>query len=120
MNESPNISPDAGWENVVSSISKDALGAVNVVDSNGKLVGIITDGDLRRTIERMDSNQMGSLNASDMMTKEPITITKEMLAFDALSVMEERSSQISVLPVVDEDGIAIGLLRLHDIVRSGI
>lgn len=120
MNESPDISPDSGWVEVVSSISKFALGAVNVVDGNGLLIGIITDGDLRRTIGRMDQTQMSSLKASDMMTKEPIKVKSDMLAFDALAVMEERSSQISVLPVVDDAGKAIGLLRLHDIVRSGL
>lgn len=120
MNESPNISPDAGWMEVISSISKFALGAVNVVDGNGLLIGIITDGDLRRTMERTDPVQMSALKASEMMTKEPVKVTNEMLAFDALAVMEERTSQISVLPVVDHSGKAIGLLRLHDIVRSGI
>lgn len=120
MHPSPNISPTAGWLEVVKAISSHALGAVNVVDEHSVLLGIITDGDLRRTIERTPSEMLGSLTASDMMTRSPITAAAEMLAFDALKIMEERTSQISVLPVIDGDGKAIGLLRLHDIVRSGL
>jgi arabinose-5-phosphate isomerase len=55
-----------------------------------------------------------------MMTKNPTVSAPEMLAFDALKLMENRPRQISVLPVVDEKGICVGLLRLHDIVRSGL
>jgi len=120
MHDSPNISLDATWLDVVKAISKSSLGAVNVVDQNSKLLGIVTDGDLRRTIERTSPDALSALNAESMMTASPITATPEMLAFDALKLMEERSSQISVLPVVDGDGKCVGLLRLHDIVRSGL
>lgn len=120
MHESPNVSPDASWLDVVRAISKSSLGAVNVVDQNLKLLGIVTDGDLRRTIERTSPDELSSLTAKSMMTALPITASPDMLAFDALKLMEERPSQISVLPVVDDEGKCIGLLRLHDIVRSGL
>ena len=120
MHESPNVSPDASWLDVVRAISKSSLGAVNVVDQNSKLLGIVTDGDLRRTIERTSPDELSSLTAKSMMTALPITASPDMLAFDALKLMEERPSQISVLPVVDDEGKCIGLLRLHDIVRSGL
>lgn len=120
MHESPNIAPEANWLEVVKAISKFALGAVNVVDSSGKLIGIVTDGDLRRTIEKTSPENLVNLNAAQMMTHRPTTANPEMLAFDALNIMENRPSQISVLPVVDESGAAVGLLRLHDIVRSGL
>jgi arabinose-5-phosphate isomerase len=120
MHDSPNVPEDAGWLEVVKAISKHSLGAVNVIDNSGKLVGIVTDGDLRRTIEKTDPSSFGSLNASAMMTRSPITATTAMLAFDALQLMENRPSQISVLPVVDEAGGCVGLLRLHDVVRSGL
>ena len=120
MHESPNVSTDASWLDVVKAISKSALGAVNVVDQHSKLLGIVTDGDLRRTIERTSPDALSALNAESMMTRSPITAAPDMLAFDALKLMEERPSQISVLPVVDGDRTCIGLLRLHDIVRSGL
>jgi len=120
MHESPNIAPEANWLEVVKAISKFALGAVNVVDSSGKLIGIVTDGDLRRTIEKTSPENLANLNAAQMMTNNPTTANPEMLAFDALNIMENRPSQISVLPIVDESGAAVGLLRLHDIVRSGL
>lgn len=120
MHESPNISPDASWLDVVKAISKSALGAVNVIDDESKLLGVVTDGDLRRTIERTSPDGLASLAAESMMTASPVTATPDMLAFDALKLMEDRPSQISVLPVVDADGKCLGLLRLHDIVRSGL
>lgn len=120
MHPSPNISPSAGWLEVVKAISSHALGAVNVIEENGKLLGIVTDGDLRRTIERTSPDNFSSLTAETMMTHRPIAGTPEMLAFEALKMMEDRPSQISVLPIVDHAGICVGLLRLHDVVRSGL
>jgi len=120
MQESPNIRPDAGWLDVVHAISKHALGAINIIDGSGVLIGIITDGDLRRTIERTEPANFSHLTAADMMTHSPITTAPDSLAYDALQVMENRPSQIAVLPVVNEKGQAVGLLRLHDIVRSGL
>lgn len=120
MHTSPSVSPDAGWLAVVKAISDAALGAVNVVDGDSNLVGIVTDGDLRRTIERTRPERFGTLKAEQMMTRSPITASAEMLAFDALKLMEDRPSQISVLPVVDAEGGCVGLLRLHDIVRAGL
>lgn len=120
MHESPNVSATSGWLDVVKSISKNSLGAVNVVDEGGRLIGIVTDGDLRRTIERAAETGLDGLTAEQMMTRGPVTASAEMLAYDALQLMENRPSQISVLPVVDEAGRSVGLLRLHDIVRSGL
>jgi len=120
MRESPSLSPNADWLSVVRGLSRYALGAVNIVDGNGLLVGIITEGDLRRTIEKTDPSSLSDVRASDMLTAKPVTANSPMLAYDALQLMEDRPAQISVLPVVDDDGRAIGLLRLHDIVRSGL
>lgn len=120
MHPSPNVAPDAGWLDVVHGISHSALGAVNVVDSDSRLIGIVTDGDLRRTIEKTTPESLGDVTAAVMMTASPITISPATLAYDALRLMEERPSQIAVLPVVDGGGKAVGLLRLHDIVRSGL
>lgn len=120
MHDSPVVDLDTHWLEVVRSISKHALGAVSVVGADGKLAGIITDGDLRRTIERAANAGLDGLTAEQMMTAGPITTTITTLAYDALQQMENRPSQISVLPVVDDDGCCVGLVRLHDIVRSGL
>lgn len=120
MHESPNLGPEASWLDVVSALSHFALGAVNVISTDGTLTGIITDGDLRRTIQKIDPADLSKLSAGDMMTSSPITTRPETLAYEALQQMENRPSQIAVLPVVNEDGKAAGLLRLHDIVKSGL
>jgi len=120
MHEGPNVSPNANWLNVVKELSRYALGALNVVDDNEFLLGIITEGDLRRAIEKTDPTNFGSLSAQDMMTRGSVTTGPDTLAYEALQIMENRPSQISVLPVIDENGKSVGLLRLHDIVRAGL
>jgi arabinose-5-phosphate isomerase len=120
--QNPTIADNASWMDVVSTITQYGLGAVNVLDGSGRLAGIITDGDLRRSLQKMGAHDFGfaNLKCDDLMTRNPIVATPEMLAFDALRLMEDRPSQINVLPVVDEDRRCIGLIRLHDIVRSGL
>ena len=119
MHPSPEVSPADGWLEVVKAISRSTLGAVNVTE-DGMLIGIVTDGDLRRTIERTPPEHLASLKAVMMMTTSPTTASPEMLAFDALRLMEDRPFQISVLPVVEEGNRCVGLLRIHDVVRSGL
>jgi arabinose-5-phosphate isomerase len=119
MQKSPEVAPNAGWLDVVKAISDASLGAVNVIEG-GRLVGIVTDGDLRRTIERTEPERLGMLTAAEMMTASPITSSPDALAYEAMRLMEDRPSQISVLPVVDGDGRCVGLLRIHDIVRLGL
>ncbi|HLL73705.1 MAG TPA: KpsF/GutQ family sugar-phosphate isomerase [Pyrinomonadaceae bacterium] len=117
--ENPTVGPAASWLEVVRSITRGGLGAVNVVGDGGRLAGVITDGDLRRAVERTDPRELSNLRAESFMTRDPITVAPAELAYDALRLMEDRPSQISVLPVV-EAGRCVGLLRLHDIVRSGL
>lgn len=120
MHESPSVACGSDWLDIVKALSRHALGAVNVVDETGRLIGVVTDGDLRRTIEKTGGENLNRLTCEMMMTKNPVVATPEMLAYNALRLMEDRPRQISVLPVVDEQGISIGLLRLHDIVRNGL
>ena len=120
MHESPSVVPSAGWLEVIKAISDASLGAVNVVENGGKLLGIVTDGDLRRTMEKTPPELFGRLTAEQMMTVSPTTCSPDMLAYDALRLMEDRPSQISVLPVVDADANCVGMLRLHDIVPAGL
>ncbi|HEU4508133.1 MAG TPA: KpsF/GutQ family sugar-phosphate isomerase [Pyrinomonadaceae bacterium] len=118
--ENPTIAIGSSWVEVVRAISQGGLGAVCVVESDGRLAGIITDGDLRRAIEKTNPAALASLTGDDFMTRKPVVATRELLAFDALRLMEDRPRQISVLPVVDEGGVCVGLIRVHDIVRSGL
>lgn len=119
MHDSPNLAPKSTWLEVVKSLSQHSLGAVNVTDADDNLIGIITDGDLRRTIEKTAPENFTNLNADQMMTRNPTVAAPEMLAYDALRLMENRPRQISVLPVVENEK-CVGLIRLHDIVRSGL
>jgi arabinose-5-phosphate isomerase len=118
--DNPLISLDAPWLDVVTGITRGGLGAVNVVDQEGQLMGIITDGDLRRTLEKINPADLKELRSHSIMSSQPMTVAPSELAYTALQLMENRPSQISVLPVVDSDGLCVGLLRLHDIVRSGL
>lgn len=118
--ENPTLPPDASWLAIVSAISQGGLGAVNVIDPQGRLLGIITDGDLRRAMGRIQVTELDTMQACGIMTRNPITVFPDQLAYDALKLMENRPSQIAVLPVVDADQQCLGLIRLHDIARSGI
>ncbi len=116
----PSIPLGSSWMEVVRAISNGGLGAVNVIDKDGCLAGVITDGDVRRAIERTDYATLTKLTCDEVMTRNPVVAAPELLAYDALRLMEDRPSQISVLPVVNGERICLGLIRLHDIVRSGL
>ncbi len=118
--DNPTIALGAVWVDAVKGISAGGLGAVTVVDDAGRLMGIITDGDLRRAIQKSDPASLARLRSDELMTRNPAVASPELLAYDALRLMEDRPSQISVLPVVDGDRVCVGLIRLHDIVRSGL
>lgn len=116
----PTVALGAPWLEVVSAIGDGGLGAVAVVDPDDHLLGIVTDGDLRRALQRTPPAEMGNLTAAAIMTVSPVTVGPQVLAYDALQRMEDRPSQISVLPIVDGGGRCIGLVRVHDIVRAGV
>ena len=120
--ENPTIGSDASWMDIVATITQYGLGAVNVISDQGQLLGIVTDGDLRRSLQRVGPRDLSfaNLKCDELMTRNPVVTSPETLAFEALRLMEERPSQINVLPVVDSNGRCVGLVRLHDIVRSGL
>jgi arabinose-5-phosphate isomerase len=113
--EVPTLPGSAKMDEVVIQSTRGRLGAVLITDGP-KLLGIITDGDIRRALQHHEG--FFSLQASAVMTRSPVTVHRAVMAQDALDLMENRPNQISVLPVVDEHGNWEGLLRLHDLVRS--
>lgn len=97
----------------VIEMSHHALGAACVIDSKGKLLGLLTDGDVRRLLAS-DDLDLG-MRIADCMIKDPVTVQKALTLGEAVRIMETRSSQISVLPVTEsKTGVLLGLIRLHD------
>jgi len=107
------VEKNTSIEEVINESTRAKHGAVLVIEA-GKLLGIVTDGDLRRALSKKD--QFFSLKAHEVMTANPISVNSSAWAVDALRTMENRTSQISVLPVINEAGIPVGLVRLHDLV----
>ena len=111
------LGPESPIKDVVIEMTRKPLGAACIVDVDGRLEGLITDGDLRRALVSHDD--IRSVRASDIMTRTPVRVSPEMLLFDALQLMEERPSQISVMPVVEAGTeLCLGLIRLHDIYQG--
>lgn len=114
-NEKPQVKTDATIKEVIMEMTKKRLGVTAVTDNEGKLAGIITDGDLRRMLEKTDNIQ--KITAKDIMTQKPKIITPAEMAVDALDMM--RKNSITTLAVV-ENGTYLGILHLHDLVKEGL
>lgn len=114
--ESAHVAPGATLKEVIIAMTRYPLGGACVVELDGRLAGLITDGDLRRALS--DHDDIRELRAAGVMTKAPVAISPEASLGEALDLMERRTSQISVLPVVDDAGRALGLIRLHDVFRG--
>ena len=112
-NEVATVPPEASLKEVIIAMTERPTGGACVVAPDGTLAGFLTDGDLRRALTHHDD--IRGLRAEDLMTRTPVTISPDATLGEALERMERRPSQISVLPVVDESGRALGVLRLHDI-----
>lgn len=113
-NEKPQVLPGDDIKKVIVEISAKRLGAAGVVDQ-GKLIGIITDGDLRRML--MKTSNLVGLTAVEIMTANPKSIDPQALVVDALQLM--RAHNITQLPVSSE-GVYLGVIHLHDILKEGI
>jgi len=110
----PSVNPDAAIKDVIMEISSKRLGTTAVLDDS-KVVGVITDGDLRRMLEAHQNIE--NLSAKDIMSKNPKTILQEALAIDALQIMEDNN--ITQLLVVINDEY-VGVIHLHDLLKEGI
>lgn len=115
LHERPAIGPDASLQDIILEISSKRLGATAVLDTAGQLMGIITDGDLRRMMQR--GADFSSVSAIDLLVRTPKSIAPDELAVNALAMMREHSiSQLLVM----EDGEYLGMVHLHDLVREGL
>lgn len=113
----PAVSPDVSMTAAVMEISSKRLGVTMVTDTDNMILGIVTDGDLRRGIEKW-GKAFFDMKAGEVMTKDPQAISEDELAAKALSIMESRS--ITSLVVPDAEGRAKGIIHLHDILKKGI
>ncbi len=114
-NEKPQVNESGSLKDVIIEITKKRLGATAVLDVNKHISGIITDGDLRRMLER--NFLLQNITAKDIMSVNPKTISHNQLAIDALDMM--RKNNISQLLVVNNTKYA-GIIHLHDLIREGI
>lgn len=114
VNDIPKVNKDDDIKSTIMEISSKRLGATAVMN-NGEIIGIITDGDLRRMLEK--NQDIGRFVAGDIMTPNPRTIDKNTHVADALSIM--RKNNITQLLVVDDTNY-VGVIHLHDILREGI
>lgn len=113
----PKVSIGTPMSKAVIEMSSKRLGHAIVLDKNDRVAGIISDGDVRRGLEKW-AGRLFELTAEEVMSRNPKTISKEELAAKALSIMENYS--ITALIVSDGDGRAIGIIHLHDILKQGI
>jgi arabinose-5-phosphate isomerase len=115
QNEKPVVTPGAGIRQVIVEMTNKRLGVTAVVNNENIIEGIITDGDLRRMLERGESFEL--LMAKDIMSKTPVTVEEDLLAVEALDIMKARN--ISQLIVADAK-IYKGVIHIHDIIKEGI
>ena len=112
----PSVRVDATLADAIIEISRKGMGMTAIVDADRRLVGLFTDGDLRRTMER-NADPRGT-RVESIMTRDPRAILPEALAVEAVEIMERRKS--TQLPVVDAAGRLVGALNIHDLFRAKI
>ena len=117
IDEAVTVPPDQDFFEMTKLMTDKPLGAALVLDGEKHLLGIITDGDIRRCLA-MNGN-FNSMKLTDIMNKDPVSVPVQSSLDEAMKLMEDRPSQISVLPVMDlSRNVCVGLLRLHDIYQS--
>lgn len=112
------IPVDANLETILKEITEKGIGATGVVDSNSKLIGLITDFDIRKFLTK--NTLSPTVTAKEMMNANPSSFRPEEKAYDVLIKMEGRERPISVAPVVDEKGLFVGMISLHDLLQKGL
>lgn len=114
-NEQPAVKASDSIKDVIIEISNKRLGVTAVIDDSRKIIGIITDGDLRRMLTK--TNDFTQLTASDIMSASPKTLTSDAMAVDAKNILE--GNNISQL-LVEDDNKYIGVVHIHDLIKEGI
>ncbi len=112
----PRVAPEASFGDVMREMSAKGLGATAVVEASGQLAGVFTDGDLRRKIEA--GVDLRALTARELMTPSPRTIRDDVLAAEAVSIME--AHRINTLLVTDSQGILVGAVNTNDLMRAKV
>jgi len=112
----PTVEKETPFSRIVLEITSKRLGVTTVIDGNNKLLGVITDGDLRRAFEA--KKNLDKLTAADIMTKNPRTISSDKLAIEALNLMEKH--KITSLVIADGDGRVSGLIHMHDLLQAKV
>lgn len=113
----PKVSPDTPMNKVLYEISNKRLGLTTVVDEQDRLLGIFTDGDLRRLIDKQQGFDV-NMHVSDVMIQNPLTISQDARAVHALERMNEK--KITQFVVVDEANKVIGIISMHDLIQAGV
>ena len=111
----PSVRPEAPMKEVLFEMTRKRLGLTTVTDADGRLVGVISDGDLRRQMERHGNGLLDHI-ASECMTRDPVLIDRKELATGALHKMETR--KITALLVTDDSGQLVGVVHLHDLLKA--
>jgi arabinose-5-phosphate isomerase len=112
----PIVSDNESFKSVINTISEYKLGMAIIVDSNGQLSGVLTDGDIRRTIIKFQNTS--DLSIKEVMTSNPKRITEDAYAASALNLMEKYS--ITALAVVDSNNVPVGVIHVHDLLKAGV
>ncbi len=114
--ENATILEGATLKSAIIEMSKKGLGIVTIVDSNNKIIGVVTDGDLRRQLEK--GVDVYGLTVNQIMSRTPIILQQDMMAVEALQVLKDKN--VSCAPVVDEQQLAIGTIKIQSILNKGI
>lgn len=112
----PRVPPDTSLLHALGEITAKGFGMTTVCDSEGVLLGVFTDGDLRRALD--NGSDIKEATIDQVMSRQPTTVKPQTLAAEALTIMESR--KITALVVADDDGRPVGVLHMHDLLRAGL
>ena len=118
LSSCPLLTENQSLKDAIISMTQLPVGGCAICDENNKLTGIIVEGDIRRTFSKENSQGLET-KISEVMNNKPLSIKPDDLAIDALRLMENREREVQILPVIGEDKIFMGFLRLHDLLKEG-